>query len=78
MSRTGAGPGAGRCLSSYMELVIPVVAMLSGRGLRELGADRRRTPARAAAAVPPLMALPGLCALAVEFSRDIPGQRTRG
>ena len=63
----------GFCLSSYMLLVIPVVAMLMGRGRREPGADLILTPeiVRELAALP-LMALPGLPALAVLFSRDKP------
>ena len=63
----------GFCLSSYMLLVIPVVAMLMGRGLLDPGADLILTPeiVRELAA-PPLMALPGRPALAVLFSRDRP------
>jgi hypothetical protein len=65
----------GFCLSSYIELVIPVVAMLSGLGLRG-GALRRRTGPLPAAAAPlprPDIADPGREAAAVEFSRDRPG-----
>ena len=65
----------GFCRSSYidavmppLEAVMPVVAMLSGRGLRLPGAERSRTaePPRP----PPDMAEPGR--EAVEFSRDRP------
>lgn len=58
---------AGFCLSSYMDVVIPVVAMLMGRGLL-VGVDRSLTP--------PLdddKDEPGLApALAVEFSLEMP------
>lgn len=48
----------GFCLSSYMLLVIPVVAMLMGRGLL-VGVERSLTPALV---LVPAMALPGLLA----------------
>ena len=55
-----------------MLLVIPVVAMLIGRGLR-VGVDLILTPDIVLfPAAAPLMALPGLPALAVLFSRDMP------
>ena len=71
---------AGFCLSSYMLLVIPVVAMLMGRGLR-VGVDRSLTPPLA---TEDDSALPGLPApaLAVLFSREMPrierGKVSRG
>jgi hypothetical protein len=64
----------GFCLSSYMELVMPVVAMLKGRGLRG-GALRRRTGPLLlllAGAPRPDIAEPGR-EVVVEFSRDRPG-----
>ena len=62
----------GFCLSSYMELVMPVVAMLRGRGRRG-GALRSRTGPPLLAAPPrPDMADPGRDVV-VEFSRDRPG-----
>ena len=57
---------AGFCLSSYMLVVIPVVAMLIGRGLLE-GVDLILTPWPGLAA---LSALPGL--EAELFSREMP------
>lgn len=62
---------AGFCLSSYMELVIPVVAMLIGLGLR-VPADLSRTPEPGVRALEPDSALPGRAALAVLFSREMP------
>ena len=64
----------GFCLSSYMLVVIPVVAILSGRGLL-VGVDLILTPDMAR---PELSALPGL--EAVLFSREIPriGQLVSG
>ena len=57
---------AGFCLSSYMLVVIPVVAMLIGLGLLE-GADLSLTPDMA---LEELSALPGL--EAELFSREMP------
>ena len=57
---------AGLCLSSYMLVVIPVVAMLMGLGLLE-GVDLILTPWLGRAA---LSALPGL--EAELFSREMP------
>ena len=62
---------AGFCLSSYMELVIPVVAMLMGLGLR-VPADLSLTPEPGVLEAPD-MADPGR-ALAVLFSREMPRQ----
>ena len=65
---------AGLCLSSYMLVVIPVVAILRGRGLL-VGVDLILTPGVARLE---LRALPGL--EAVLFSREIPriGQLVSG
>ena len=54
-----------------MLLVIPVVAILIGRGLLE-GADLNRTPLDLDDGEAALRELPGLPALAVLFSRDMP------
>ena len=58
-----------------MELVIPVVAILIGLGLRA-PADLSLTP-EAGARAPPDMALPGR-ALAVLFSLEMPGKERTG
>ena len=59
-----------------MELVIPVVAILIGLGLRA-PADLSLTP-EAGARAPPDMALPGRAVLAVLFSREMPGNERQG
>ena len=59
-----------------MELVIPVVAILIGLGLRA-PADLSLTP-EAGARAPPDMALPGRAVLAVLFSREMPGNERTG
>ena len=59
-----------------MELVIPVVAILIGLGLRA-PADLSLTP-EAGARAPPDMALPGRAVLAVLFSRVMPGNERQG
>ena len=58
-----------------MELVIPVVAILIGLGLR-VPADLSLTP-EAGARAPPDIALPGR-ALAVLFSLEMPGKERTG
>ena len=68
---------AGFCLSSYMELVIPVVAILNGLGLRA-PADLSLTPEPGVRALEPDSALPGRAALAVLFSREMPGNERTG